>query len=198
MENIKILSSVTPSDVTKLFSSMEKELHKKVDDTRDAYFGFIFPISLDDFRGVSSVFQLSADTAKELLKVGRGFSSFSKVGRGKGSLTNHIYGASLLTLRGRDLNTGLSDVSDSNLADYVSKNENIVMDIAEIRSTWFGKMYFPAQAFANAISVFGGKVSSQAIYELASKYGYSAMATKRQTVRGDFGIAVWLMLLGTV
>ena len=72
------------------------------------------------------------------------------------------------------------------------------MDIAEIRSTWFGKMYFPAQAFANAISVFGGKVSQEAIYELASKYGYSAMATKRQTVRGDFGIAVWLMLLGTV
>jgi hypothetical protein len=59
-------------------------------------------------------------------------------------------------------------------------------------------MYFPAQAFANAISVFGGKVSPGVIYDLASKYGYSAMAAKRQTVRGDFGIAVWLMLLGTV
>jgi hypothetical protein len=198
MKDLKKINEVTPKDVTTLFSSMEKELHKKVDDTRDAYFGFIFPISLDDFRGVSSVFQLHADTAKELLKVGRKFSSFKKVGRDLGTLTNHIYGASILTLRGRDLNTGLSDVNDKNLGGYVAKNENIVMDIAEIRSTWFGKMYFPAQAFSNAIGVFGGKVSAEAVYELASKYGYSAIATKRQTIRGDFGIAVWLMLLGTV
>jgi hypothetical protein len=198
MKDLKKLTDVTAKDVTALFTSMEKALHKKVDDTRDAYFGFIFPISLDDFRGVCSVFQLNTDTANQLLKVGRTFSSFTKVGRGPGTLTNHIYGASILTLRGRDLNTGLGEVNNKTLAEYVAKNEHIVMDIAEIRSTWFGKMYFPAQAFANAISVFGGKVSPEAIYELASKYGYSAMATKRQTVRGDFGIAVWLMLLGTV
>lgn len=169
-----------------------------MDDTRDAYFSFIFPISLDDFRGVSSVFQVDADTAKELLKAGRSFSCFRKVGRELGTLTNHIYGAFILTLRGRDLNYGLAEVNDKTLAYYVAKNEHIVMDIAEIRSSWFGKIYFPAQAFANAISVFGGKVSPDAVYDLAAKYGYAAMATKRQTVRGDFGIAVWLMLLGTV
>jgi hypothetical protein len=135
MKNLKKLAEVLPKDVTALFSSMEKEMHKKVDETRDAYFGFIFPISLDDFRGISSVFQLNADTTKELLKAGRSFSSFKKVGRGTATLTNHIYGASILTLRGRDLNTGLADVTDKNIAEYVSKNEHIVMDIAEIRSS---------------------------------------------------------------
>ncbi len=198
MHSFKKLSEVTAQDVTNLFTRMEKELHQKVDDTRDAYFGFIFPISLDDFRGVNAVFKLNVDAARQLLKSGRIFSSFVKAGRGSGTITNHIYGASLLTLRGRDLNTGLTEVNDTTLIEYVKKYENIVMDIADIRSSWFGKMYFPAQAFANAISVFGGKVSPDTIYEIASKYGYSAVATKRQTIRGDFGIAVWLTLLGKV
>ena len=76
--------------------------------------------------------------------------------------------------------------------------EDAVMEIAEARVTWFGRIYFPAQAFANAISVFGGKVSADAIYSLAEKYGFSAPAGERKTVRGDFGIGVWLTLLGTV
>jgi hypothetical protein len=70
------------------------------------------------------------------------------------------------------------------------------LEIAEIRSSWFGRIFFPAVAFSNAIAVFGGKVTPEAIYELADKYGYSATAGNRKTVRGDFGIGIWLTLLG--
>jgi hypothetical protein len=42
------------------------------------------------------------------------------------------------------------------------------------------------------------KVSPNSIHALAEKYGYAARAGSRQTVRGDFGIAEWLTLLGHV
>jgi hypothetical protein len=71
------------------------------------------------------------------------------------------------------------------------------MEIADARVTWFGRIYFPAAAFSNAIEVFGGKVSPDAIYALAEKYGFAAPAGSRKTVRGDFGIGVWLTLLGS-
>ncbi len=83
-----------------------------------------------------------------------------------------------------------------NLAELVLKNEAIVLEIAESRSSWFGRIFFPASAFSNAIAVFGGKVTPEAVYDLASKYGYAATAGNRKTVRGDFGIGVWLTLLG--
>ena len=37
----KSLSAVTSAEVDELFHKHEKELHRKVDGTRDAYFGFI-------------------------------------------------------------------------------------------------------------------------------------------------------------
>jgi hypothetical protein len=72
----------------------------------------------------------------------------------------------------------------------------VVLEIAEARTTWFGRIFLPATAFANAIAVFGGKVNPDGIYAVAGKHGYAATAGERKTVRGDFGIGVWLALLG--
>ena len=195
MTKTKLLSEVTHTDVDKMFTQLEQELHRKVDDTRDAYFGFIFPINHQDFQAVASALDVNAQAANTLYKRGKAFSTFKPAGRGR--LTNHIVGASLLALRGLDLNSGLASVTDESLEKLVSQHVEPVMEIAEARVTWFGRIYFPAGAFANAISVFGGKVSPDAFYALAEKHGFAAQAGNRKTVRGDFGIGVWLTLLGT-
>jgi hypothetical protein len=190
------LEGVTASEVEKLFATQEQDLHRKIDATRDAYFGFIFPINSDDFRAVSHAFGIADDAARVLFKQGRAFSTFKVSGRSAGQLTNHIFGASILALRGKSLETGLGAVTDENISEIVRANESVVLEIAEARSSWFGRIYFPAAAFSNAISVFGGKVTPEALYELAGRYGYAATAGERKTVRGDFGIGVWLTLLG--
>jgi hypothetical protein len=192
----KRLSAVTKSEVEDLFAKREQELHRKVDETRDAYLGFIFPVNQQDFQAVAQALDLNAEAARTLYIRGKAFSTFKPNGRG-GRLTNHIVGSSFLALRGKDLNTGLGSVTDPNLEHLVSQHEDIVMEIADARVTWFGRIYFPATAFSNAIAVFGGKASPDAIYALAEKYGFAAKAGNRKTVRGDFGIGVWLTLLGT-
>lgn len=189
------LSMVTSSHIEKLFSD-DRDLHRKVDETRDAYFGFIFPINRDDFKAVSQAFDLDAESQLLLYKKGREFSTFQTSGRQKGQITNHIFGASILALRGKDLDTGLRSVTDENLAEIAMEHEEVILEIAEARSSWFGRIFFPASAFSNAISVFGGNVSPNAVYELASRYKYAAVAGDRMTVRGDFGIGLWLTLLG--
>jgi hypothetical protein len=195
MDKGKLLSSVTKVEVDQLFDKREQELHQKVDETRDAYFGFIFPVNQSDFQAVAHALELSPDTARRLYRRGKAFSTFKPGGRS--GLTNHIVGSSILALRGKDLNSGLSSVTDQDIAQLVSQHEDAVLEIADARVTWFGRIYFPAAAFANAIGVFGGKVSPDAIYALAEKYGFAAEAGNRKTVRGDFGIGVWLTLLGT-
>ncbi len=190
-----LLRAATQAEVEDLFMQREQELHRKVDATRDAYLGFIFPINQQDFQAVAQALELDATTARTLYKRGKAFSTFTPNGRA-GSLTNHIVGSSILALRGKDLDDGLSTVTDQNLEQLVAEHEDTVMEIAEARVTWFGLIYFPAIAFANAIGVFGGKVSPEAIYALAEKYGFAAEAGDRRTVRGDFGIGVWLTLLG--
>lgn len=192
---LKSLSSVTTADVEKLYKDREKQLHEKVDATRDAYFGFIFPINRADLTAVSQAFGVNPEVSQLLSHKGRAFSTFKIAGRNRGSLTNHIYGASILALRGKDLDTGLNSVTDTTLAELVREQEEVILEIAEVRASWFGRMYFPAVAFVNAISVFGGKVGEDAVYEVATKYGFSAVAGTRKEVRGDFGIALWLTLL---
>lgn len=189
------LSAVTHSQVDTLFDAREKELHQKVDETRDAYFGFIFPINQQDFQAVAHALELDPVAARTLYKRGKAFSTFKPNGRG-GRITNHIVGSSILALRGKDLNSGLGSVTDQNLEQLVSQHEDAVMEIADARVTWFGRIYFPAAAFSNAIAVFGGKVSPDAMYALAEKHGFAASAGTRKTIRGDFGIGVWLTLLG--
>ena len=196
MIKIKLLSEVSSSEVSELFTKREQELHRKVDDTRDAYLGFIFPINQKDFQAVAHALDLDPEAARMLYKKGKAFSTFKSSER-RSQLTNHIVGSSILALRGKDLNSGLDTVTDQTLEQLVSQHEDVVMEIAEARVTWFGRIYFPAIAFSNAISVFGGNVSPDAIYALAKKHGFSAMAGSRKTVRGDFGIGVWLTLLGT-
>jgi hypothetical protein len=195
-DKVKALGQVSPSDVEKLFADREQELHLKVDATRDAYSGFIFPINRADFTAVSQILDISDETARVLYKKGKAFSTFKPSGSAMAHITNHIFGASILALRGKNLDTGLSSVSDANIAEIVLKNEGIVLEIAEARVSWFGRIFFPAAAFSNAIAVFGGIVTQDAMYDLASRYRYAAVAGKRKTVRGDFGIGVWLSLLG--
>jgi hypothetical protein len=192
----RTLKDVSSLDVEALFNVRAADLHRKVDQTRDAYFGFIFPINRDDFRAVAEALSIGEEAAQALYTRGTAFSTFQKSGRSSGSLTNHIFGASILVLRGKQLDTGLVSVTDRNLTEIVRENEGTVLEIAEARSSWFGRMFFPASAFSNAIAVFGGKVSADAIYDLANEFGYAATAGDRKTVRGDFGIGVWLTLLG--
>lgn len=194
--NIRTLENVEVEDVETLFSKRASEMHRKIDATRDAYFGFIFPITRSDFNSVAQVFNFSPETARVLYKKGKDLSTFKSPDSKFGELTNHIFGASILALRGKSLDTGLSSVNDKNIAEFVSKFEDVILEIADIRSSWFGRIFFPATGFSNAIAVFGGKVSPDGIYKLAEKYGYAALAGKRKTVRGDFGIGVWLALLG--
>jgi hypothetical protein len=191
------LDNVSANDVESLYSSKSSDLHRKIDETRDAYFGFIFPINRSDFNSVVNALNIKGEMAQMLYRQGKALSTFQAPDRRSGGLTNHIFGTSILALRGKDLDTGLSSVTDDNLADLVRKNEDVVLEIAEARVSWFGRIFFPAAAFSNAIGVFGGKVSPEAVYELASRYGFAAKAGQRITVRGDFGIAVWLTLLGT-
>jgi hypothetical protein len=193
---LKLLSSATIYDVDKLYAERSHQLHNKIDATRDAYFGFIFPINRSDLNAVSEAFGLPSDVANHIALKSREFSTFRVPGRKFGQLTNHIYGASILALRGKDLDTGLASVDDRSLIDLATTEEATVLEIAEARSSWFGRIYFPAQAFANALTVFGGKVAPDTIFNLAEKYGYASTAGDRRTVRGDFGIALWLTMLG--
>lgn len=189
------LAKVSPRDVENLFTKMASDLHRKVDQTRDAYFGFIFPVTRTDFKAVARALDIDDQAARTLFRRGTEFSTFQPTGRVPGTITNHIVGASILALRGKQLDTGLGSVLDKNVIELVQENEEIVLEIAEARSSWFGRIFFPASAFSNAIAVFGGNVSPDAFYDLACKYGYGATAGDRRTVRGDFGIGVWLTLL---
>jgi len=193
---LKQLAVVTITDVDRLYAEHAKQMHEKIDATRDAYFGFIFPITRSDLNAVSQAFGLPAEVANHLALKSREFSTFRAPGRKFGQLTNHIYGASILALRGKDLDSGLAGVNDRTLPELVKAEEATVLEIAETRSSWFGRIYFPAQAFANAIGVFGGKVDANTLFDLAEKYGFASNAGARKTIRGDFGIAVWLTMLG--
>ncbi len=194
--DINSLAQTTCADVEKLYCEKDKQLHEKIDATRDAYFGFIFPINRSDLSAVSEIFELSPEVAQLIYKKSKDFSTFKIPGRKFGQLTNHIYGASILALRGKDLDTGLESVSDNNIVEIAAMNEDIILGIAEVRASWFGRIFFPAAVFSNAISVFGGKVSPEALFDLAKSYGYASVAGHRNTIRGDFGIALWLTLLG--
>ena len=96
------------------------------------------------------------------------------------------------------MDTGLSGVTDKNLEGLVSKYEEMIYEIANARRTWFGKIYFPAIAFSNALKVFGGQVSDDELFRVASLHGFGNFANDRKTIRGDFGIGLWLALLGNV
>jgi hypothetical protein len=188
------LSQVTTNDVATLFDRREAELHKKVDATRDAYLGFIFPVNRADFGALISALDIAPDAGRALFSRGRAFSSFTFGPKGR-HITNHIVGASLLALRGKSLDSGLGSVTDDSLPKLVREHADTVLEIAEARASWFGRIFFPAGAFVSAIEVFGGKVSADAVYKLAEQFGFAAMAGSRKTVRGDFGIAMWLTLL---
>ncbi len=144
------LSDVGSREVTELFSNRADELHTKVNATRDAYLGFIFPIGRSDFREVSEIFGLKYDVAQTLYREGSAFSTFRPNG-GTGHLTNHIMGASFLALRGKSLNEGLNTVDNKSLPGVIKGNERVVLEVAQTRSSWFGRIYFPSVAFANAI-----------------------------------------------
>lgn len=193
---VKHLRSATREDVETLYQQQEQQLHEKIDATRDAYFGFIFPINRADLVAVSDALELDQRVAEFIYKNGKDFSTFIIPGKNYGQLTNHIYGATILALREKSLDTGLENINDENIERFSRENDDVILEIAAARASWFGKIYFPAQAFANAISVFGGKVSADAVFRLAEAYGYASVAGKRNTVRGDFGIALWLTLLG--
>jgi hypothetical protein len=194
--DIKHLSSITSKDVEILYKEKEKQLHEKIDATRDAYLGFIFPINRSDLSAVSEAFGLDSNVAQLIYKKSKDFSTFKAPGRKFGQLTNHIYGASILALRGKSLDTGLKSVTDRSIKELTANNEDVILEIAGVRASWFGRIYFPAIAFSNAIAVFGGKVSPEALFDLATTYGYASVAGSRNTIRGDFGIALWLTLLG--
>ena len=189
------LREVSADDVRTLFADRADDLHRKVDATRDAYCGFIFPITRADLAAVTRALELNDAAAQALYRMGTQFSTFRRTARG-GQITNHIVGASLLALRGRSLDVGLASITTDSLASVVSENKETVLEIAEARAAWFGRIYFPAMCFADAIDVFGGKVDVDSMYVLAESFGYAAEAGERKNVRGDFGIAVWLTLLG--
>jgi hypothetical protein len=118
---ITALARISANDVAKLFAEKERELHGKVDATRDAYFGFIFPINRNDFEAVSQALDIPAEASRMLYQKGKAFSTFKPSGRG-GQITNHIFGASILALRGKSLDDGLSSVNDKSVGDIVAKN----------------------------------------------------------------------------
>jgi hypothetical protein len=190
------LASVTPNQVQTLFANRSPELHKKVDATRDAYFGFIFPITVSDLLSVSDALGIDGPTARELYRQGRHFSTFRESSGARPHLTNHIVGTSLLALRGQSLDTGLSSVTDQSLSNLAEEHFGTILEIAEIRAPWFGRIYFPAQAFSNALHVFGGTASPDSLFSEADARGFAANAASRKTIRGDFGIALWLTMLG--
>ncbi len=94
----KSLSDVTVKDIDALFSTRAKELHQKVDETRDAYLGFIFPINRNDFKALTYALNIPNEVGTRLYKNGKAFSSFRAVNHSFGQLTNHIVGASILAL----------------------------------------------------------------------------------------------------
>jgi hypothetical protein len=189
------ISTVDADAIRKLYQSDGDSLHRKIDETRDAYFGFIFPVTRSDLYAVASALGVQPSTADAIFSEGRSFSTFAPEGRRPTEITNHIVGATLLAARGKNLDDGLGSVDDKTVVELVRERESEVLEVAAARSEWFGRIYFPCQAFANALGVFGGRVSPEAFFALGQQYGYAARAGKRQTVRGDFGIAVWLTLL---
>lgn len=194
--SIRTLSSVSVADIDQLYAQKSDEMHRKVDQTRDAYFGFIFPVNRADLLAVAGALGLHGDVARRLYTLGRSFSTFKAPGSKATGITNHIVGTSLLALRHDSLDKGLARVTDATLAALVAEHEDTIGEITEARASWFGRIYFPVMAFCNALNVFGAVVGPKALFEVAEKHGAAAMAGQRQTIRGDFGIAVWLTLLG--
>ncbi|MEO8341565.1 MAG: hypothetical protein ABI604_17990, partial [Nitrospirota bacterium] len=68
LSGLKHLNSVTVEDVEKLYREHDKQLHKKIDATRDAYLGFIFPINRSDLSAVSEALELSPTVAQLIYK----------------------------------------------------------------------------------------------------------------------------------
>ena len=73
-EKLTALERVSASDVENLFVAKERELHRKVDATRDAYLGFIFPINRSDFQGVAG-FGYPSRNREVLYRKGKAFST---------------------------------------------------------------------------------------------------------------------------
>ena len=65
-ESLNSLCDVTPKDVETLYSNHEKQLRQKIDATRDAYFGFIFPMERGDFKAVQSALGIDEATGRKL------------------------------------------------------------------------------------------------------------------------------------
>ncbi|MEP6935648.1 MAG: hypothetical protein ABI988_17195, partial [Nitrospirota bacterium] len=128
LSGLKHLNSVTVEDVEKLYREHDKQLHKKIDATRDAYLGFIFPINRSDLSAVSEALELSPAVAQLIYKKSKSFSTFRSPGRKFGQLTNHIYGASILALRGRSLDTGLNAVTNDNVRKLAVANEDVILE----------------------------------------------------------------------
>ena len=187
--------NVRPEDVERLFRTKGEELHRKIDETRDAYCGFIFPVTRPDLLALTSAFDIDPKVAGAIYREGQRFSTFAPEGRGPSQITNHIVGATLLALRNRDLGNGLESVTDASILELARAREAEILEVAAARSGWFGRIYFPCQAFSNALGVFGAKVSPETVYTLGKEYGYAAQAGQRRTLRGDFGIALWLAAL---
>src|SRR5262249_15726123 len=141
------LSRVSSKEVSKLFADRSEDLHRKVDETRDAYFGFIFPVNRADYWAITTALDMSDDAARALYKAGSSFSSFKPKGL-PGQITNHIIGASFLALRGQSLDTGLSSATNASLGHFVEQHDSVVLEIAAARASWFGRIYFPAAAFS--------------------------------------------------
>jgi hypothetical protein len=194
--SVKMLNSVSVADIDQLYAKKSDEMHRKVDQTRDAYFGFIFPVNKADLLTVAGALGIQGDVARRLYTLGRSFSTFKAPGAKATGITNHIVGTSLLALRHESLDKGLARVTDATLASLVAEHEDIIGEIAEARASWFGRIFFPVVSFCNALNVFGAQVGPKALFEVADSHGAAAMAGQRQTIRGDFGIAVWLTLLG--
>ncbi len=77
MREVKMLSAVRQAEVDDLFVQHEQELHRKEDDTRNAYLGFIFPINQQHFQAVAHALDLDGETARTLYNQGKRFSTLA-------------------------------------------------------------------------------------------------------------------------
>jgi hypothetical protein len=133
-------ATVDPEAVRGLFQDAGAELHRKVDATRDAYFGFIFPVTRADLFAVTAAFDIDPSVAGAIYREGRKFSTFAPNGRQPSQITNHIVGATLLALRGKSLDDGLSSVTDRSITSLVRDREAEILEVAAARSGWIGRI----------------------------------------------------------
>lgn len=182
-----------PEDVVSKVRNNAQALKEKEEELTDAYSGYEFIPTRRDFEKVNKILGMSPAASRALYRVLRDASNWRIASEQNWIPPKHPWAPALLILRDKHLATGLESMNDRSFPQFVTDNIQTIRRTTGILS--FKNVYIPAEAFANAFAAFGADVSSDVLFRVAEQEGYEGTLGTRKDIRGDFGIALFLVTL---